>query len=76
MAVLMVGTTSAGLVENLTTGMWNYFLYVTAFQAVGGCWYIGLWGLFWDLDDGVMINDCMKLYGGATVVFPVEYTYN
>ena len=76
MAVLMVGQTSAGLVEKLTTWVWNYFVYLNAFQASGGCWYIGVWGLFFDNDDGLMIQTCMDMYGGANVMFPVEYAMN
>ena len=76
LAALMVGSTSAGLIENLTVWMWNYFVYGQAIAASFGCWYIGVWGLFFDNDNGKMIQDCMDLYGGASVTFPVEYSLN
>ena len=75
-ACLMVGTSSAGLVEKLTTFMWNYFVYYNAVQATLGCWYMGGWSLFWDNDDGAGIQMCMEWFGGASVTFPVEYTLN
>ena len=76
MAALMVQTTSAGLIEALTTWTWNNFLYVTAFQASAGCWGVGVWGLFFDDDNGKMIQDCMDIFGGAALEFPVEYEFN
>ena len=76
MAALMVSTTTAGLVESLTSWMWNYFIYSQALGGLSGCWYIGVWGLFWDNDDGAMIQQCMDIFGGSTVTFPVEYAMN
>ena len=76
MAALMVQTTSAGLVEIVTTWMWNYFVYVMSFQASGGCYAVGVWGLFFDNDNGLMIQTCMDIFGGSYVEFPVEYAMN
>ena len=72
----MVGTTSAGILESLTSYMWNFFVYGNAIGASYGCWMIGGWGLFWDNDDGFMIQTCMDIFGGANVVFPVTYGMN
>ena len=76
MAALMVSTASAGLLENLTSWVWNYFLYGQALTGTVGCWYLGVWGLFWDNDNGLMIQQCMDLFGGSYVEFPVEYVLN
>ena len=76
MAALMVGSTSAGLIEDITSWIWNYFLYSSAAGSVLGCWTIGVWGLLFDNDNGVMIQMCMDIFGGAYIEFPVEYSAN
>ena len=76
LCALMIGTTSAGLIEDLTSWVWNYFLFGTAIGGSMGCWTIGVWGLFWDDDNGVMIQTCMDMFGGSYVEFPVEYSAN
>ena len=76
MAALMVQSTQAGLIENLTTWVWNYVVYINAVIGSLGCYFIGGWGLLWDDDNGEMINTCMNLFGGSAVTFPVEYTLN
>ena len=76
MAALMVGSASAGLVEDLTIWVWNYFIYSMAIQASMGCYVMGGWGLFFDNDNGLMMQQCFDLYGGASVTFPTEYQLN
>ena len=65
-----------GLIDTLTVYIWNWFVYLNASGSMFGCWFLGGWGLFWDNDDGLMINTCMELYGGSQVTFPVEYSLN
>ena len=44
----------------------NYSYYCVALTA---------WGVFWADDDGVMGNECFKLFGGFSVNFPVNYKF-
>ena len=76
MAALMVQSASAGLIEDLTTWVWNYVVYANAVGGSFGCWYIGGIGLVFDDDNGAMMQTCMDIFGGASVTFPVEYTLN
>ena len=75
-AALLVATTQAGFFEDLTVYLWNFYIYQSAVGSVFSCWMVGGWGLFWDDDDGLMINTCMEMYGGSMVTFPVEYQFN
>ena len=75
-AALCVSTAQADLLQDITIWIWNYFVYFSGVGSMMGCWYIGLWGLFWDDDDGLMTNTCLELYGGSMVTFPVEYQFN
>ena len=76
MAALMVGSTSAGLIENLTIWLWNFLVYMEAVGGSMGCYDVGVWGLFWDDDNGAMIQMCMDIFGGSYIEFPVEYDLN
>ena len=51
----------------------NWMVYMHSIMSMGGCWMMGGWGLFWDDDDGLMIADCLNLFSGSQVTFPVEY---
>jgi hypothetical protein len=62
-----------GLFEWLTVYFWNWFVYTVANGGLYGCWSLGGWGLFWDDDNGVLTNECLKLFGGTNVEFPVGY---
>ena len=64
------------MIADLTTYLWNWFIYLNAVGGVTSCWIMGGWGLFWDDDDGLMMDTCFKLYNGSNVVFPVEYSLN
>ena len=77
MAALMVAQTSAGLIEDLTTYLWNFFIYAQAIKAATGCYSFGGWGLLFDNDEGAMMQQCYDMFGGgANVTFPVEYQMN
>ena len=62
-----------GLLELLTLYLFNYLVYAQAWGGLFGCWYMGVWGLFWMDDDGLLTNTCLKLWGGNKVEFPVDY---
>ena len=65
-----------GLIEDLTSYIWNWFIFGTAVGGIYSCWAMGSWGLFFDDDDGKMMNTCFELYNGSYVEFPVEYSFN
>ena len=44
-----------GIVQDLTSYIWNWFVYQNAVGGIMACWMIGMWGLFWDDDDGKMM---------------------
>ena len=74
---LMVATTQAGFIDDLTTYYWRWFVYFNSMGGVMGCWAIGLWGLLFDDDDGLLMNTCFKMWGGSAVMFEdVEYSMN
>jgi len=62
-----------GFIEDLTVYVWNWFVWMTSMSAVGGCWMNGWWGLFFDNDDGEILQACLDIVGGSAVEFPVEY---
>ena len=64
------------LIQDFTSYIWNWFIFTQAVQGIYGCWAIGAWGLFFDDDDGKMMNTCFELYNGSMVEFPVEYSFN
>ena len=53
--------------------VFNWIVYWHAVGSMVGCWYIGVWGIFWDDDDGAMTATCLDFYSGSQVTFPVEY---
>ena len=63
----------AGLIEFLTVYLWNWFVSGVAIGGLGMCWQVGLWGLFFADDNGVLTDECLKLWNGANVEFPVDY---
>lgn len=62
-----------GLIEMFTVYLWNWLVYTTASGSLLSAWQIGLWGLFWGDDDGMLTNEILKLNGGNAVEFPVDY---
>ena len=64
------------IIQDLTSYIWNWFIYGSAIGSIYGCWAMGSWGLFFDDDDGKMMNTCFELYQGSYVEFPVEYEFN
>ena len=62
-----------GLIEDLTTYLWNWFIWGNVVGGIFGCWMVGGWGIFWDDDDGMMMQKCLDIWGGLSVTFPVEY---
>jgi len=43
--------------------------------AASSCLMMTAWGVFWGDDDGLMGNECFKLFGGFNVNFPVNYKF-
>ena len=64
------------IVQDFTSYLWNWFIYQNAIGSISACWMIGFWGLFFDDDDGLMMNTCFELFNGSAVTFPVEYEFN
>ena len=64
-----------GLWEQLTNYFWNYYVMVIASNYSYYCVALTAWGVFWADDDGVMGNECFKLFGGFSVNFPVNYKF-
>lgn len=62
-----------GFIEDLTVYVWNWFVWMTAMGATGGCWMNGWWGLFFDDDEGTILQACLDIVGGSAVEFPVSY---
>ena len=62
-----------GLIEYLTVYLWNWFVSIQAISGLYICWNVGVWGLFWSDDDGKLTNECLKLWKGNNVSFPVSY---
>ena len=63
-----------GFIEDLTIYVWNWLVWMNVIGGAMGCWMLGGWGLFFDDDDGEMIQKCYALWGGLTVTFPVTFT--
>ena len=61
-----------GLIEDLTTYVWNWLVYFKVASSLS-CWMFGGWGLFWDNDNGELMNECFSLFSGFAVTFPVTY---
>ena len=64
-----------GLWEQLTNYLWNFIVMYVALGAGLGCVSMTAWGVFWGDDDGLMGNECFKLFGGLSVNFPVNYKF-
>ena len=63
----------AGIIEFLTVYLWNFFVSLVAVGGLYSCWSVGLWGLFVGDDDGLLTNECLKLWDGNSIEFPVDY---
>ena len=64
-----------GLWEQLTNYFWNFYIMNLASGSAMLCLALTSWGVFWGDDDGLMGNECFKLYGGFNVNFPVNYKF-
>ena len=62
-----------GLFEWFTVYIWNWFVYYVSTGGMYAAWTYGVWGLFWDDDDGLLINEILKFFKGTNVTFPVDY---
>ena len=62
-----------GFWEELTTYLWNWFVWAEALGGIIGCWQMGSWGLFWDDDDGLLTSMCFEIFDGLKPEFPYEY---
>ena len=60
-----------GLFEFIVWYVWNWVVSVTATGGLINAWYYGFWGLLWD-DDGMMMNEILKMWNGNKVEFPVD----
>ena len=77
LAILAVTYVQAGLIDDITQFIWRYFVWGTFVQSTLGCYYFGVWGLFFDNDDGKLMQTCMDIFGGSKVTFKdVEYSLN
>lgn len=64
-----------GLWEQLTNYFWNYQIMMMSAGFSSMCLMLTAWGVFWGDDDGVMGNECFKMFGGFSVNFPVNYKF-
>ena len=64
-----------GLLEDFITYLWNWFVYLNAAGGLYACWTTGFWGLLLSDDDGLWTNECLSLWNGNQVSFPVEYAF-
>ena len=62
-----------GINEDFAIYLWNWHKYFTAYKIMLFCWVSGFFGIFWDDDDGQMTNACFDLFGGVSIIFPIEY---
>ena len=57
MSVNLVEATIEGFLQPF---VWNYILSSFSFGKIFGCNAVGMWGLFWQDDDGVMFEKCLN----------------
>ena len=62
-----------GLFEFVTVYLWNWFVYYVTIGGLYAAWEVGVWGLFWNDDGGLLINEVLKFFNGNNVQFPVDY---
>ena len=62
-----------GFIEDLTTYVWNWFVWGSSMMTMFLCWNGGAWGLLFDDDDGALSQQCFNVIGGQMVTFPVKY---
>ena len=62
-----------GFIEDLTTYVWNWFVWMNTMGLMLFSWNAGAWGLLFDDDDGALQEQCYSTVGGLQVTFPVEY---
>ena len=53
--------------------VWNWMTFSMAIDTLYWCWFVGIWGLVFDNDDGAMINTCVRINGGTSVPFILQY---
>ena len=63
-----------GFWEDLTIYIWNWAVWKHVETAAYTCWVASGWGLIIDDDDGLMMKNCLNLWGGLNVSFPVTFT--
>ena len=61
------------MLEELTIYFWNWYIWTQAVGNVRDCWMVGMWGLFWDNDDGLIMQKCFDMMGGTGAQFPYSY---
>ena len=61
-----------GLWELLTNYLWNFIVMNSAITSLWACYFLTFWGVFWGDDDGLMGQDCYRLFSGFNVNFPVS----
>ncbi len=66
---MLAVSVQGGLIEDFTKYVYRWFIWGNFMGSTIGCWAFGIWGLFFDDDNGLLINTCMKIYGGSTVKF-------
>ena len=52
---------------------WYFYNWIVMYQVYMGswaCWALGLWGLFFDDDDGTFMNKCFSIWQGTKQEFP------
>jgi hypothetical protein len=63
-----------GAYEDITWYFWNWYVYLSAVGQLRGCWMYGAWGLLFDDDSGVLMEECFTWFGGSAVTFPYDYS--
>ena len=62
-----------GLCEDLTIYVWNWSIWMKQVGGLTSCFMYGTWGLFWDDDDGAMMQWCWELQGPNEVTYPAYF---
>lgn len=75
LVAIAVSTVSAGFLGDVLWWYFNQLTYYVSFGSVFSCWAIGFWGLLLANDNGKMISDCLDLWGGSKVEFPVDHDW-
>ena len=59
--------------DNLSLYLYNWSVFLQLYAGIFACQQLALWGLFFDDDDGAMMNACFSNYSGLMVEFPLHY---